>query len=81
MSPVIKGPWLQWPTTESVVVMWETTSATAGAVEWFEAEPVHAGLSGRARTLAATRQRAGDATAGTVHRVRRAGLEAGRDYH
>ena len=53
---IVKGPYLQWPTTSSVTVMWETQEETCGTVEWFETQAVHSSLSGRARTLTSSKR-------------------------
>ena len=40
MTNLLKGPYLQWPTTDAMTVMWETAVDQIGEVEWFETEVV-----------------------------------------
>ena len=81
MPDLLKGPYLQWPTTDGVTVMWETAERGVGEVEWFETESVHAGLSGAARTIEASRSTVEEDKPRRIHRVRIDGLESGIDYH
>jgi len=81
MTNLLKGPYLQWLTTDAMTVMWETADDQIGEVEWFEAEAVHAGLSGAAQTVEGSRRSVCEVTAARIHRVRLDGLESGREYH
>ena len=81
VSVIVKGPYLQWPTTSSVTVMWETAQQEHGSVEWFETEAVHSGLSGRARTLMSSRRSVTQDSAETIHRVVIGGLTPDTEYH
>jgi hypothetical protein len=78
---IVKGPYLQWPTSTAVTVMWETDMETSGAVEWFETEPVHSGLSGRAQTRMSTRRSVSEAQARRIHSVVIEGLTPESEYH
>ncbi len=42
MLSFIKKPYIQWPTQESVTIMWETSSPASGKVTFFDTERVHA---------------------------------------
>ncbi len=81
MTDRVKGPWLQWPTCDCVLVMWETADECAGEVEWFETQTIHAGLSGHARTLEETRRAARESTSRRIHQVPVEGLKPGEDYY
>ena len=81
MSAIVKGPYLQWPTVSSVTVMWETAAEEKGSVAWYETEQLHSGLSGRARTLTATRRTATEEGVGRIHRVELTGLSPETEYH
>ena len=78
---IVKGPYLQWPTVESMIVMWETSEPASSRVTWWETEPVHSGLSGRARTLEASLAQVSDAALARVHRLTVRGLALSRTYH
>lgn len=78
---IVKGPYLQWPTPESMTVMWETSEASSSRVTWWETEPVHSGLSGRARTLEESSTQARDEALTRVHRLTLPGLAPSRTYH
>jgi hypothetical protein len=47
MTNLLKGPYLQWPTTDAMTVMWETADDQIGEVEWFETEAVHGSVGCR----------------------------------
>ena len=81
MSAILKGPYLQWPTSSSVTVMWETADDERGAVEWFATQAVHSGLSGRAQTLTASKQSVSEDGAWRIHRVEITGLRPDTEYH
>jgi acid phosphatase type 7 len=81
VTAILKGPYLQWPTTSSVTVMWETAAEARGAVEWFDTQAVHAGLSGRAQTLTSTKRCVTEEGSGRVHRVDITGLLPDTEYH
>ncbi len=81
MTGLLKGPYLQWPTQESITVMWETATDQIGEVEWFETEAVHAGLSGAARTVEESRRSVCEVAATRIHRVELNALQSGRQYH
>jgi hypothetical protein len=46
MASIVKGPYLQWPTPTSVIVMWETSETAAGEVTYWATRRVHSGLDG-----------------------------------
>jgi len=78
---IVKGPYLQWPTTHSAIVMWETDRPATGAVTWYRTERVHSGLSGQPRTAETSSRVAAGAPECRVHRVEIDGLEPSRVYH
>jgi len=78
---IVKGPYLQWPTPESMTVMWETSAPSSSRVTWWETEPVHSGLGGRARTLVESTAEVTDAAEKRVHRLMVGGLAPATTYH
>lgn len=81
MTDLLKGPWLQWPTTNSVIVMWETATESVGRVEWFETVAVHCGLSGHAETVESSRRVVEESIPARIHQLRLEGLQPQTDYH
>jgi hypothetical protein len=41
MPSIVKGPYLQWPTQDSITIMWETSSAASSTVSYWETEKQH----------------------------------------
>lgn len=78
---IVKGPYLQWPTTTSITVMWETDRPAGGAVTWYPTEAVHSGLSGARRAVEASPRTAAARPGRHVQRVRLDGLEPATVYH
>lgn len=69
MLSIVKGPYLQWPTRESIAVMWETSCPSSGQAVWCETEPVHSGLGGRLRTCPDTARTVADEGPTCIHRL------------
>ena len=51
MLNIVKGPYLQWPTQDSIKVMWETSQPASSTVTYSRTLKVHSGLSGGFHTL------------------------------
>ncbi|MCC6444281.1 MAG: metallophosphoesterase family protein [Armatimonadetes bacterium] len=81
MLSIVKGPYLQWPTLDSVTVMWETSVEAAAEVSVWDTQPVHSGLNGRARTLEETERRVTADRPGLIHKVILTGLSPDTSYH
>ena len=81
MLQIVKGPYLQWPTQESVTIMWETSQEATGQVVHWETKPVLSGLEGRARTLVETERCTEETGRERIHTVTLSGLAAETEYH
>lgn len=46
MLSIVKGPYLQWPTENSMTIMWETSETASSRVDVFMAERIHSGHQG-----------------------------------
>ncbi len=46
MLSIIKGPYLQWPTENSMTIMWETSEPASSRVDVLLAERIHSGYQG-----------------------------------
>jgi acid phosphatase type 7 len=78
---IVKGPYLQWPTQNSMIIMWETSDEATSEVSYSQTERVHRGLDGRHRTLDETLEVVRSNTLCRIHRVTIQGLEPGTTYH
>jgi hypothetical protein len=46
MLTVVKGPYLQWPTENSITIMWETSEPASSTVKVLMSERIHSGYQG-----------------------------------
>ena len=81
MLSIVKGPYLQWPTQDSMTVAWETSCEASSKVQYFETERVHSGLSGKFRTLEPSERVVEDPAPRCIHQVALTGLAPGTTYH
>jgi hypothetical protein len=81
MLQIVKGPYLQWPTQDSIKVMWETSQPATSTVTFFRTVKVHAGLSGGFHTLEDS-ERTVEADGQTeIHTVSLDNLDPETTYH
>ena len=81
MLSFIKQPYLQWPTHESMTVMWETSSDASGLVTLYETHRVHATGTGRFLPVDSSSRPIEEAgTAGCIHCVTITGLKPETSY-
>ena len=81
MLSILKGPYLQWPTQDSITVMWETSEMSTSTVTYRTTQKVHAGLDGRFETLGGTEKVVEDPALCCIHTVTLTGLEPNTTYH
>ncbi|MBT4501706.1 MAG: metallophosphoesterase family protein [Gemmatimonadetes bacterium] len=81
MLSILKGPYLQWPTRNSITVMWETSEASTSTVTYRATRKVHSGLNGGFETLEETEKVVEDSTPCCIHSVTLIGLESDSTYH
>ena len=81
MLSILKGPYLQWPTRDSITIMWETSEASSSTVIYCTTQKVHAGLNGRFQSVQGSEKRVEDATPRCIHSVTLTGLEPDTTYH
>lgn len=80
MLCLIKGPYLQWPTMDSMTVMWETSQPSSSRVEVLAAERIHSGYQGNYKPpehVLSAFENDGDST---IHQVTVRNLEPGMIY-
>ena len=81
MLSIVKGPYLQWPTRDSITIMWETSTEADARVSYCETERVRNGLNGKFRTLEQTEKVVQGAAGECIHRVTLNGLATDATYH
>ena len=81
MLSILKGPYLQWPSPNSVIVMWETSGPSTSQVTFCGTERVPQGLDGRFKSLPETARVLEDSTPREIHAVTLDGLDPETTYH
>ncbi len=81
MPRIIKGPYLQWPTRDSIIIMWETSDEASSRVIYYQTERVHSGLNGKFRTIESSEKIVEDANLCCIHAVTLTGLRPDTTYH
>lgn len=82
MLNIIKGPYLQWATQQSMIIAWETTTEATGEVIYFETLRIHADGNGCFRTQEETRRTvATTGGAACIQQVMLIGLQPETLYH
>ena len=81
MLSFIKTPYLQWPTQDTVTIMWETSSEAKGQVTVHETERIHATGTGRFQKIESSHRVAVEAGAPCCrHRITLDGLQPETSY-
>jgi hypothetical protein len=83
---IIKGPYLQWPTQNSMTIMWETNIETTSRVTILDTKRLHAhgrppGHTARLSTIKDSDRLIEDDSWTTLHEVTVTGLSPGTDYN
>ena len=81
MLSILKGPYLQWPTQNSITIMWETSEMSTSTVTYRATRKVHAGPDGRFETLEETEKVGEDSALCCIHAVTLTWLEPDTTYH
>lgn len=69
MLTIIKGPYLQWPTKQSMTIMWETSEASNARVEVLAAERIHSGYQGNYKPPQAIIAHAAEVAYTRIHKL------------
>ncbi|WP_438492780.1 metallophosphoesterase [Paenibacillus sp. IHBB 3054] len=80
MLTMIKGPYLQWPTEESMTFMWETSKPATSRVEVMRAERIHSGYQGNYKQPEQILAGAENSGYSLIHQLTVSGLEPGTIY-
>ena len=79
---IVKGPYLQWPTQNSVKIMWETSEPASSTVSYFETRrPYSLGTGGKLESVEGTEKVIEDSVPGVIHCVTLTGLAADTSYN
>jgi hypothetical protein len=82
MLSFVKPPYLQWPTQETITIMWETSSEATGEVSLYETRRVHATGTGRFESVEDSARVIGEeGVLQCMHRITIAGLTPGASYN
>ena len=81
MLSMVKGPYLQWPTQDSMTIMWETSCEASSEVTYFETKRAHSGLNGRFRVVKESRRTVEDPSPCKIHTVPLIGLASDTTIH
>lgn len=80
MFTTTKGPYLQWPTENSMTFMWETSEQAVSKVEVYIAERIHSGHQGNYRTPDHLWSTSHSKISSTIHQLTIGNLEAATTY-
>jgi len=81
MLSIVKQPYLQWPTEDSITIMWETSEESTSRVTYYETTRVHSGLNGRFRTEAESARNVEESGHSLIHAITLRGLRTDTTYH
>lgn len=78
---IVNGPYLQWPTEQTMTFMWETSQPASGTVSVYEADRIHSGVHGNYRLHEQPLLTVSEAGADSrIHRLKADGFTPGTDY-
>lgn len=80
MLSIIKGPYLQWPTVNSMTIMWETSAPAGSRADVFVAERIHSGHQGNYRQPEQLLCTVSGNAHATIHQLTVADLTPGTPY-
>ncbi|MFC5405758.1 metallophosphoesterase [Cohnella soli] len=80
MLTILKGPYLQWPTLETMTFMWETSEPSTSEVRVFVAERIHSGHHGNFKRPEQLLSSVATQEYSTIHQVTVANLQPGTYY-
>lgn len=80
MLSVVKGPYLQWPTHNSMTIMWETSEPASSTVEILIAERIHSGSQGNYKKPDQVLVTVGEEEYSVIHQLTVNNLEPNTPY-
>lgn len=80
MFSIVKGPYLQWPTSDSMTFMWETSEPATSKVEILAAERIHSGYQGNYKQPETVVLSIFNESQVTIHQLTVTNLEPGTVY-
>ena len=81
MLSILKGPYLQWPTQDSVTIKWETSCPASSKVTYWETRKVHVASRGSLETVTEAERTVADPALSDMHEVRLTDLAPDTTYH
>ncbi|NIK75494.1 hypothetical protein FHS15_000594 [Paenibacillus castaneae] len=80
MLTIVKGPYLQWPTGNSITIMWETSGPASSYVEILLTERIHSGYHGNYKKPEHVRATVSKEEYSTIHQIKVEQLEPSTVY-
>lgn len=80
MLSIVKGPYLQWPTPNSMTIMWETSEPAASQADILAAERIHSGYQGNYKKPEQVLASVCSEGLATIHQLTVTNLEPGTPY-
>lgn len=80
MLSIVKGPYLQWPTPNSMTMMWETSEPATSQAEILAAERIHSGYQGNYKKPEHVLASVSSEGPVTIHQLTVTHLEPGTTY-
>nr|WP_253944734.1 metallophosphoesterase family protein [Paenibacillus sp. NEAU-GSW1] len=77
---IIKGPYLQWPTEQTITIMWETSEPASSAVDILMAERIHSGYHGNFKKPERVVKSVNEQALSLIHQITVSDLEPGTLY-
>ena len=77
MLGIVKGPYLQWPSRDSMTIMWETSCEASSKVTYFKTKRA----TTRVKTIRESERTVGDPSLCRIHTVTLTGLKPDTTYH
>ena len=81
MLSIIKGPYLQWPTQDSIAIMWETSRPVSSRVTYWATRKVHVASRGSLEMVTESERTVEDLALSDMHVLRLTGLSPDTTYH
>lgn len=80
MLTIVKGPYLQWPTVDSITIMWETSEPASSRAEVLMAERIHSGYQGNYKKPEHLLSTVSNEGYSTIHQLTMKNLEPSTTY-
>ncbi len=80
MLSIVKGPYLQWSTVDSMTIMWETSEPASSRADVLMAERIHSGFQGNYKKPEHLLATVSNDAHSTIHQLTVKNLEPSTSY-